>query len=165
MTKNNLLPDTQSIAEFMNAFGHPVRDKVLTNPTEAERILRGRLVLEEAFELIEALGLSVSINGAPAQAINPKSVSCEINPDAEYDPVETLDALGDIIVVSKGAGLQFGLPVDRAVLEEIAPSNMSKMGEDGKPIFDAGGKILKGPNFFGPNIPRLIEETGSMTQD
>lgn len=152
------LPDTDAIALFMRKFGQPVHARVVAVPPEADRVLRGRLVLEETFELIAALGLKVSIDGSEPVAIDPKSVIPSINPDVEYDPVETLDALGDIIVVTKGSGLQLGLPVDEAVLDQVCPSNMSKLGADGKPFYDEGGKILKGPDFFPPNINSVLKK-------
>lgn len=157
--KQNKLEDTRSIEEFMVAFGQPVRETPILDPSIEERALRGRLVLEEAFELVgDGLALLVKIGDAEPVRINPKSITLVDNPDAKYDPVLTLDACADLVVVSKGTGSQLGLPVDEAVIEEVSPSNMSKLGADGKPIYDDGGKILKGPNFQEPRLAPLVEK-------
>ena len=152
------LPDTDAIAEFMRTFGQPVVDVLQTNPPEATILLRARLVLEEAFELMAALGVKVAFEeGETPRSIAPKAVTASIDPDATYDPIETVDALADLVVVVKGAGLQLGLPVDEIVLDEVCPSNMSKLGIDGEPIYDVGGKILKGPGYFTPNVQRVLD--------
>jgi predicted HAD superfamily Cof-like phosphohydrolase len=73
------------------------------------------------------------------------------------DIVEVADALTDILYVVYGAGLAFGIPLDEC-FEEVQRSNMSKLGEDGKPIYREDGKVLKGPNYFRPNLKRIIDE-------
>lgn len=71
------------------------------------------------------------------------------------DIVSVADALGDLLYVVAGAALAFGLP-QRAIVEEIHRSNMSKLGEDGKPVLRDDGKVLKGPNFTPPDIKSII---------
>lgn len=151
------LPDTLAIKEFMETFRHPVRDEPIKNPTPYERELRARLVLEEAFELAQALGVRVALdeNTEPVH-VNPKKVIFAVDEAVEYDMVEAADACADLIVVSKGTGLQLGLPVDEILLDQVQPSNMSKLGENKEPIFDAGGKIQKGPNYFAPDVPAVL---------
>ena len=71
------------------------------------------------------------------------------------DLVETADALTDILFVTYGAGQAFGINLDKC-FEEVQNSNMSKLGEDGKPIYNENGKVLKGPNYFKPNLLKII---------
>ena len=73
------------------------------------------------------------------------------------DLVEIVDALGDLLYVIYGACITYGLPIDE-VFEEIHRSNLSKLGEDGKPLRRADGKIVKGPNYFPPNIKGILEK-------
>jgi len=74
------------------------------------------------------------------------------------DLVEVADALGDMMYILCGTILSHGMQHKiEEVFEEIQRSNMSKLGEDGKPIYRADGKVLKGPNYFKPNIARIIE--------
>lgn len=72
------------------------------------------------------------------------------------DLVEIADALGDIIYIAYGTGVAYGLPMDE-IFNEIQRSNMSKLGEDGKPIYREDGKVLKGPNYSPPDIKTIIE--------
>lgn len=157
MIKSQELEDTQIIRRFMKNI-QPTRDTVVLDPPEEERILRGRLVLEETLELLEALGLKAGIAGAEPAALNPKDFVLVIDPDSSYDPVATLDALSDGVVVMKGSGIQLGLPVDEATLTEVGPSNMSKLDKDGNGILDAGGKLTKGPDFFEPRLDALVDK-------
>lgn len=76
---------------------------------------------------------------------------------AAGDLCEVADALGDLLYVVAGAGLAFGLPL-REVVEEIHRSNLSKLDEDGKPIYRGDGKVLKGPNFTPPDLARVLAE-------
>lgn len=71
------------------------------------------------------------------------------------DVVEVADALGDIVYLAHGMAIEFGIDLD-AVLAEIHASNMSKLGEDGKPILREDGKVLKGPNYFKPNLAKVL---------
>ena len=70
---------------------------------------------------------------------------------------EVADALTDILYVTYGAGHAFGINLDEC-FDEVQKSNMSKLGVDGKPIFNDKGKVMKGPNYFKPNFSKLIEK-------
>jgi predicted HAD superfamily Cof-like phosphohydrolase len=75
------------------------------------------------------------------------------------DTVEIADALGDMLYILLGTMLEHGMQDHMVrVFSEIHRSNMSKMGKDGKPILREDGKILKGPNYFRPNITKIIEQ-------
>ena len=69
---------------------------------------------------------------------------------------EVADALTDILYVTYGAGHAFGIDLDKC-FNEVQQSNMSKLGEDGKPIYNEHGKVMKGPNYFQPNLQKFIE--------
>ena len=71
------------------------------------------------------------------------------------DIVEVADALTDILYVTYGAGHSFGIDLDKC-FEEVQRSNMSKLDEDGKPIFNENGKVMKGPNYFQPNLKQFF---------
>jgi len=73
------------------------------------------------------------------------------------DIVEIADALGDMLYVIYGTAITYGIPLDE-VFEEIHNSNMSKLGADGLPIYRDDGKILKGPNYFKPNLRSIIDK-------
>ena len=72
------------------------------------------------------------------------------------DIVEVADALTDILYVTYGAGHSFGINLDQC-FKEVQRSNMSKLGEDGKPIYNENGKVMKGPNYSEPNLKQFIE--------
>ena len=72
------------------------------------------------------------------------------------DLKETIDALTDILYVTYGAGHAFGVNLDKC-FEEVQNSNMSKLGEDGKPIYNESGKVMKGPNYFKPNLNQFLK--------
>ena len=72
------------------------------------------------------------------------------------DLKETIDALTDILYVTYGAGHAFGVNLDKC-FEEVQNSNMSKLGEDGKPIYNENGKVMKGPNYFKPNLNQFLK--------
>ena len=74
---------------------------------------------------------------------------------SEKNLTEVADALTDILYVTYGAGHAFGIDLDKC-FEEVQSSNMSKLGEDGKPIYNDKGKVMKGPNYFKPNIKKII---------
>lgn len=78
---------------------------------------------------------------------------------AARDIVEVADALGDLLYVVFGTAIEFGIDME-PVNDEIHVSNMSKLGAGGKPIYAANGKVLKGPNYFPPNIRKVLEEQG-----
>ena len=114
------------VADFMNSFGQ----RVLTEPdiTNVPE-LRYELIREELEELREGLD--------------------------KNDTIEVADALTDLLYVVYGAGHAFGIDLDKC-FEEVHNSNMSKLGEDGKPIYREDGKILKGPNYWKPNLKEVL---------
>ena len=69
--------------------------------------------------------------------------------------LEVADALTDILYVTYGAGHAFGIDLDKC-FDEVQNSNMSKLGEDGKPIYNESGKVMKGPNYFKPDLLKFI---------
>ena len=71
------------------------------------------------------------------------------------DLLEVADALTDILYVTYGAGHAFGIDLDKC-FEEVQASNMSKLGKDGKPIYNDSGKVMKGPNYFKPNLSKFV---------
>ena len=71
------------------------------------------------------------------------------------DIKEVADALTDILYVTYGAGHAFGINLDKC-FEEVQSSNMSKLGKDGKPIYNENGKVMKGPNYFKPNLNKFV---------
>ena len=71
------------------------------------------------------------------------------------DIQEVADALTDILYVTYGAGHAFGINLDKC-FQEVQSSNMSKLGEDGKPIYNEKGKVMKGPNYFKPNLKKFV---------
>ena len=73
--------------------------------------------------------------------------------------VEIADALADLLYVTLGTAISYGIPID-AVFAEVQRSNLSKLGEDGKPLYRADGKVLKGPGFFQPDIAKVLREHG-----
>ena len=72
------------------------------------------------------------------------------------DLLEVADALTDILYVTYGAGHAFGIDLDKC-FNEVQRSNMSKLGSDGKPIYNENGKVMKGPNYFKPDLKKLLE--------
>ncbi len=116
-----------ALVEFHTAYGCPIRTELTPNPPEAE--LRKNLLQEEWEEYLEAYEAG--------------------------DIVELADALGDMLYIIQGTALTYGIDL-RAVFEEIHSSNMSKLGEDGLPHRRDDGKILKGPNFFQPNLAKIL---------
>jgi predicted HAD superfamily Cof-like phosphohydrolase len=114
----------EKVVQFMKIFGQQVYD-FPTIPDETIQKLRVDLIDEEFNEFKEAL--------------------------AAKDIVAVADALTDILYVVYGAGAAFGIDLD-ATFAEVHDSNMSKLGEDGQPIFREDGKVLKGPNYFKPDL-------------
>ena len=113
---------------FMKTFGQEVKD----NPsfsTDKINKLRIDLIQEELSELTEAM--------------------------KNKDLLEVADALTDILYVTYGAGHAFGINLDKC-FNEVQNSNMSKLGEDGKPIYNEKGKVMKGPNYFKPNLKKFV---------
>mgnify|MGYP001429059004 FL=1 len=118
----------QKVKTFMQTFGQEVKSRASFS-TEKINQLRYNLINEELEEL--------------KQAIEKK------------DLLEVADALTDILYVAYGAGHAFGIDLDRC-FEEVQNSNMSKLGEDGKPIYNDAGKVMKGPKYFKPDLSKFI---------
>ena len=76
----------------------------------------------------------------------------------ENDVLEVADALTDILYVTYGAGHAFGINLDKC-FDEVQKSNMSKLGKDGKPIYNESGKVMKGPNYFKPNLSKFLTKS------
>ena len=114
---------------FMNTYGQDVKEKA-SFPEKKIVQLRIDLIEEELNELKEAIN--------------------------NNDIVEVADALTDILYVTYGAGHSFGIDLDKC-FDEVQKSNMSKLGEDGKPIYNDSGKVMKGPNYFAPDLKKIIE--------
>lgn len=146
------------VKEFHRAFGHPINDDP-TDPGNKQRLLRFRLVFEELMEFGRAIGIAgladVDLETFEAQLKEALS-TFEILPGAGIDHVLAADALGDLDYVVQGSNLAFGYPAEEVVLE-IHRSNMSKLGEDGKPLLDEHGKVVKGPNYAPPNILSILQ--------
>lgn len=120
------------VAEFHDAFDQPIVDKPNVSDDDLNQ-LRIKLLEEELNELTCAL--------------------------LAHDPVEVLDALTDLQYVLDGAYLSLGMyRYKDAALREVHSSNMSKLGEDGKPIRRKDGKVMKGPNYRPPNLKKILEE-------
>tara|TARA_Y100001970_G_C13949936_1_gene707717 strand:- start:453 stop:824 length:372 start_codon:yes stop_codon:yes gene_type:complete len=118
----------QSVKIFMQTFGQEVKNKP-EYPNEKIVKLRYDLIDEELKELKEA--------------IDKKNIT------------DVADALTDILYVTYGAGHAFGIDLDKC-FTEVQNSNMSKLGKDGKPIYNEQGKVMKGPNFFEPDLGKLL---------
>ena len=118
-----------SVKKFMQTFGQEVKTKS-EFPSEKVVKLRYDLIKEELDEF--------------AQAIKNKDI------------VEVADSLTDILYVTYGAGIAFGIDLDKC-FDEVQRSNMSKLGKDGKPIYNDKGKVMKGPNYFQPDLSKFIK--------
>ena len=116
------------VKAFMNTYGQDVKEKA-EFPENKIVQLRIELIEEELNELKEAI--------------------------KNKDIVEVADALTDILYVTYGAGHSFGFNLDEC-FDEVQRSNMSKLGEDGKPIYNDSGKVMKGPNYFAPNLKKIV---------
>ena len=119
----------EKVGLFMKTFGQEVKVKPSFSSDKINK-LRIDLIEEQLEELNDA--------------INKKDLK------------ETIDALTDILYVTYGAGHAFGVNLDRC-FEEVQNSNMSKLGGDGKPIFNENGKVMKGPNYFKPNLNQFLK--------
>ncbi len=118
----------ESVKKFMEMFGQEIKEKACF-PNEKIVSLRYDLIKEELEELKEAMD--------------------------KRDLKEIADALTDILYVTYGAGHAFGINLDKC-FEEVQNSNMSKLGSDGKPIYNDRGKVMKGPNYFKPNLSKFV---------
>tara|TARA_B100000242_G_scaffold200655_1_gene145208 strand:+ start:135 stop:476 length:342 start_codon:yes stop_codon:yes gene_type:complete len=112
----------------MKTFGQEVKEKA-EFPSDKITSLRYDLIEEELGELKDAI--------------------------EKKDIKEVADALTDILYVTYGAGHSFGIDLDKC-FEEVQNSNMSKLGDDGKPIYNDKGKVMKGPKYFKPNLNKFI---------
>ena len=119
----------EKVKNFMQTFGQEVKNKPSFS-SEKINNLRYNLIKEELEELKEA--------------INKK------------DLIEVADALTDILYVTYGAGHAFGINLDDC-FEEVQQSNMSKLDNEGKPIYNDAGKIMKGPKYFKPDLKKFIK--------
>lgn len=146
----------EKVREFHESFGMPVNE--MGTNVSADRVkLRLDLIVEELDELFEATlniprgTVSDLIWNTLKERGEDEPVSVNNGSVAIFSTVGTADALVDLLYVIYGACLEFGINAD-AVFDEVHKSNMSKLGADGKPIYREDGKVLKGPNFFEPNI-------------
>jgi len=114
---------------FMKTFGQEVKNKPSFSTDKINK-LRIDLIKEELQELTEAMN--------------------------NKDLLEVADALTDILYVTYGAGHAFGIDLDKC-FEEVQNSNMSKLGSDGQPIYNDKGKVMKGPNYFKPDLGKFLE--------
>ncbi|SHI39030.1 Phosphoribosyl-ATP pyrophosphohydrolase [Mesonia phycicola] len=122
-----------AVKEFHTAFGLGYKEKLTASLGEAKNLLRFNLMKEENEEYLEAAN--------------------------NNDMVEVADALGDMLYILCGTIIEHGMQHKiEEVFEEIQRSNMSKLGADGKPIYREDGKVLKGPNYFKPNIKTILEK-------
>tara|TARA_B100000035_G_scaffold306084_1_gene307704 strand:- start:992 stop:1363 length:372 start_codon:yes stop_codon:yes gene_type:complete len=119
----------EKVGYFMQTFGQEVKLKPSFS-TDKINLLRLNLIKEELNELIDAMD--------------------------KKDLVEVGDALTDILYVTYGAGHAFGINLDKC-FEEVQNSNMSKLDNNGRPIYNESGKVLKGPNYFKPNLKKIIK--------
>ena len=118
----------ESVKKFMQTFGQEIREKA-SFPSDKIKSLRYHLIKEELDELKEAID--------------------------NKDIKEVADALTDILYVTYGAGHAFGINLDKC-FKEVQSSNMSKLDSDGKPIYDDKGKVMKGPNYFKPDLSKFV---------
>ena len=118
----------EKVGIFMKTFGQEVKDKPSFS-TEKINNLRISLIEEELKELKDAM--------------------------ENKDLLEVADALTDILYVTYGAGHAFGINLDKC-FDEVQSSNMSKLDSNGKPIYNDFGKVMKGPNFFKPNLKKFL---------
>ena len=119
----------EKVGTFMKTFGQEVREKSSLSSDKINK-LRLDLIEEELGELKEAI--------------------------KNDDLLEVADALTDILYVTYGAGHAFGINLDKC-FEEVQNSNMSKLDADGKPIYNDVGKVMKGPNYFKPDLSKFIK--------
>ena len=118
----------EKVRVFMKTYGQEVKDKAGFSDAKTNK-LRIDLIKEELEELTEAM--------------------------QDENLLEVADALTDILYVTYGAGHAFGIDLDKC-FEEVQNSNMSKLGDDGKPIYNEAGKVMKGPNYFKPDLSKYL---------
>ena len=118
----------EKVRLFMKTYGQEVKDKAGLSDAKTNK-LRIDLIKEELEELTVAM--------------------------VDKNLLEVADALTDILYVTYGAGHAFAIDLDKC-FEEVQNSNMSKLGEDGKPIYNEAGKVMKGPNYFKPDLSKYL---------
>ena len=118
----------EKVKQFMQTFGQEVKTKASFSDEKTNQ-LRLDLITEELEELKNAM--------------------------ASKDLLEVADALTDILYVTYGAGHAFGINLDKC-FDEVQNSNMSKLGSDGKPIYNESGKVMKGPDYFKPDLSKFL---------
>ena len=118
----------ESVKKFMETFGQEIKEKA-SFPNDKITSLRYELIKEEMDEFKEAID--------------------------KKDIKEVADSLTDILYVTYRAGHAFGIDLDKC-FKEVQNSNMSKLGKDGKPIYNENGKVMKGPNYFKPNLSKFV---------
>lgn len=138
------------VREFHETYLAPINDGAPAFPEE-RLMLRLGLIVEEVAELLDA-SLSAPA-GDLLRAVWPVIQGLDLQ---ARDMVEVADALADIDYVVCGMALELGIPHD-AVVAEVHRSNLSKLGEDGKPIYREDGKVLKGPYYFKPDVASVLE--------
>ena len=117
------------VGTFMKTFGQEIKTKPSFSTDKINK-LRLDLIKEELAELTDAMN--------------------------NKDLLEVADALTDILYVTYGAGHAFGIDLDKC-FDEVQKSNMSKLGQDGKPIYNEAGKVMKGPSYFKPDLSKFIK--------
>lgn len=147
------------VKEFHEKFYHPVKEGAPDlRGMDAKRMrMRMDLIAEEFFELVGAVYSDEARKHMEEQWLNMYDDMLHVNEFGEHnaDVVEAADALGDMEYVINGFALEAAIPLPD-VMAEIHESNMSKLGADGKPIYREDNKILKGPNYFKPNIAKAM---------
>ena len=118
----------EKVGIFMKTFGQEVKNKAELSDDKINE-LRISLINEELEELKKAI--------------------------KENDILEVADALTDILYVTYGAGHAFGINLDKC-FDQVQKSNMSKLGKDGKPIYNEHGKVMKGPDYFKPDLSKFL---------
>ena len=118
----------EKVKQFMKTFGQEVKTKASFSDEKTNQ-LRLDLISEELEELKNAM--------------------------TSKDLLEVADALTDILYVTYGAGHAFGINLDKC-FDEVQNSNMSKLGSDGKPIYNESGKVMKGPDYFKPDLSKFL---------
>ena len=137
-------PFNQRIALMNAMYKLPANTQPTLPSNVAERLVKFKATLLDEVHEIDAIAAMVEQGAAPADVL-----------------VAIADLLGDVMVYCRSEALKYGLPLEQ-VLDVIMDSNESKLGADGKPIYDGNGKFLKGPNYWKPEpkIKPLIEAAG-----
>ena len=125
---NRIMTNFEKVKQFMQTFGQEVKTKASFSDEKTNQ-LRFDLISEELEELKNAM--------------------------ERKDLLEVADALTDILYVTYGAGHAFGINLDKC-FDEVQNSNMSKLGNNGKPIYNESGKVMKGPDYFKPDLSKFL---------